>query len=209
MIAMVGLLFGAGVWLVIQSVAYPRRSRTVVSHSNIWPQFIDEIASGIQVGLSLQDSFFDARSVLPIEQRRVLDRSYFHLQHGSSFQDELQRLQKQLMSKDFTRLVTILSISTQQGVRQLASLLHDFSAALRRDNELMLEILAKYQTNKIAARVASVAPLFVLLFTASRAEVRSVYLTHEGLIVLFVITLVSIGGYLSMVKIASLPGIYR
>lgn len=209
MIALVGLLFGAGVWLVIQSVSYPKRSRNIDSHSNVWPQFIDELASGIQVGMSLQDSFFDARSALPIEQRRAMDRSYFQMQHGSSFQDELQKLQKQLQSRDFVRLVTLLSLSHQQGVQQLASLLHDFSSALRRDNELMLEVLAKYQTNKIAARVASIAPFLVLLFTASRAEVRNIYFTREGFIVLFVITLVSIGGYVSMAKIASLPGIYR
>jgi hypothetical protein len=103
--------------------------------------------------------------------------------------------------------VNLLLISNTQGIGQLSSLLFDFAAAIRRDYDLILEILAKYQTNKIAARVASIAPLLVLIFTSSRKEVRDIYLTSEGLGVLGVITLVSIGGYLSMVRIASFPGV--
>lgn len=207
MSALLGMLFGSGLWLVIQSVAGPKRSKIVRTKRNEWPIFIDEIASGIQVGMSLQEAFFSARTTLPLERRVRFDRAYFQVQHGASFNDTLQILASDIHSHDFSRLVNLLLISNTQGIGQLSSLLFDFAAAIRRDFDLILEILAKYQTNKIAARVASIAPLLVLIFTSSRKEVRDIYLTSEGLGVLGVITLVSIGGYLSMVRIASFPGV--
>jgi Flp pilus assembly protein TadB len=207
MMTLVGMLFGAGVWLCLQSLSVPKRSKAFIPKRNLWPLFIDEIASGVQVGKSLQEAFFEARYTLPIHQKFLLDRAYFQVQHGSAFQEILKELELEMNSKDFSRLAQLLKISAQQGVNHLGVLLHDFSSAIRRDNELMLEILAKYQTNKIAARVASVSPLIVLLFTASRSEVRDIYLSQEGLFVLSGIVLVSIGGYFAMTKIASLPGL--
>lgn len=204
---LVGLLFGAGIWLCLQSVSAPKRSVVYDPKRNVWPLFIDEIASGVQVGKSLQEAFFEARHTLPLHQKFLLDRAYFQMQHGRAFQDVLKELKREMNSNDFSRLLQLLMISAHQGVHQLGVLLHDFSSAIRRDNELMLEISTKYQTNKIAARVASVSPLIVLLFTASRSEVRDIYLSQEGLLVLLGILLVSIGGYFCMTKIASLPGL--
>jgi Flp pilus assembly protein TadB len=207
MSALVGMLFGSGLWLVIQSFTNPKPSKIVRSKRNEWPVFIDEIASGIQVGMSLQEAFFSARNTLPLERKVAFDRAYFQVQHGASFNDTLQALASDIHSHDFSRLVNLLLISNKQGIGQLSSLLFDFSAAIRRDQDLILEIHSKYQTNKIAARVASVAPLFVLIFTASRKEVREIYLTSEGIGVLVIIAVVSIGGYLAMVKIATFPGV--
>ena len=207
MSALLGMLFGSGLWLVIQSLTGPRLSKIVKSKRNEWPVFIDEIASGIQVGMSLQEAFFTARNTLPMERKVAFDKAYFQVQHGASFNESLQALAGEIHSHDFSRLVNLLLISSTQGIGQLSSLLFDFSAAIRRDQELILEILSKYQTNKIAARVASIAPLLVLIFTASRKEVREIYLTSEGLGVLGIIAVVSLGGYLAMVKIASFPGV--
>lgn len=204
---LLGMLFGAGIWLCLQSFSVPKRSKATVGKHNLWPVFIDEIASSVQVGKSLQEAFFEARHTLPTHQKFLLDRAYFQLQHGKAFQDTLKELELQMKSKDFSRLVQLLMISAHQGVSQLGMLLHDFSSAIRRDDELILEISAKYQTNKIAARVASISPLLVLLFTATRSEVREIYLSQEGLFVLLGIVIVSIGGYVSMTKIASLPGL--
>lgn len=205
--ALVGMLFGAGIWLCVQSFSAPKRTKAQVSRRNLWPQFIDEIASGVQVGKSLQEAFFEARHTVWTHQKFLLDRAYFQMQHGRAFHEVLKELDREMNSKDFSRLAQLLTISAHQGVNQLGMLLHDFSSAIRRDNELLLEISAKYQTNKIAARVASVSPLLVLLFTASRSEVRDIYLSQEGFFVLIGILLVSMGGYVSMTKIASLPGL--
>lgn len=207
MTALLGMLFGSGLWLIIQSLSGPKHSKVVLSKRNEWPVFIDEIASGIHVGLSLQEAFFSARNTLGHERKSLFDRAYFQLQHGAPFVDVLKSLAREVNSRDFSRLVNVLLISNSQGVTQLSSLLFDFASAIRRDYELMLEIMAKYQTNKIAARFASVAPLLVLIFTSSRQEVRDIYFTTEGLLVLSVITLISLGGYFAMVRIASFPGI--
>lgn len=204
---LLGMLFGAGIWLCLQSFSVPKRSKVSAGKRNLWPVFIDEIASSIQVGKSLQDAFFEARHTLPFHQKFLLDRAYFQMQHGKAFQDTLIELEPQMKSKDFSRLMQLLMISAHQGVSQLGMVLHDFSSAIRRDDELILEISSKYQTNKIAARVASISPFLVLLFTATRSEVREIYLTQEGLFVLLGIVIVSIGGYVSMTKIASLPGL--
>ena len=207
MTTLVGLLFGSGVWFVVQSISHPKHLKKTSQKPNTWPEFIDEISSGVQVGMSIQEAFFDARTALPPHHKALFDQAYFQTQHGASFNACLENLAFELKSKDFSRLVALLVISNNQGLAQLATLLHDFASAIRRDSELIKEIVSKYQTNKIAARVASVAPLFVLLFTASRSEVRDVYLTGEGVVVLSIIALISLGGYISMAKISSLPGL--
>lgn len=203
--ALIGLLFGSGLWLAIQSFSSPRRARTLKKKRHVWPTFIDEVASGIQVGMSLSEAFFEARNTLPIDEKTMLERAYYQVQHGSAFTDVITKLSAQIHSKDFSRMANLLVTSSQQGIQQLPELLHDFASAIRRNNELNQDVQAKYHTNKIAARVASVAPLFVLLFTATRTEVRDIYLTHEGMMVLVIIAFVSIGGYVAMTKIASLP----
>lgn len=203
----IGFLFGSGLWLVLQSVSSVNAKHRIKLQRSIWPAFIDEIADGISVGMSLPEAFFEARHMLPSHYCHVVSKYYYQFQHGASFTDSLHRIAKEIHSQDFKRLSTLLVIGSTEGVHELAILLHDFATAIRRDNELFLEIRSKYQTNKIAARVASLSPLVVLFFTASRQEVRAIYLSGEGVVVLMCIALVSLGGYVAMSRIALLPGI--
>jgi len=179
------------------------RRRVVVRE--LWPEAVDNLASGVRAGLSLPEALAQLGDRGPAPLRpafRAFGRDYHVTGH---FAESLEALQDRLADPVADRICEALRITREVGGSDLGQVLRTLSAFLRQDAGTRAELLARQSWTVNAARLAVAAPWAVLAMLSTRPESVRPYNSPEGVLVLGVGAALSVLAFRTMLRLARLP----
>ena len=180
-----------------------RRRRAILR--DVWPEVVDNLASGIRAGLSLSEALAQVGERGPVELREPFRAFAADYRTTGRFGDSLDALKTRLADPVADRIVEALRLTRDVGGTDLGRLLRTLSTFLRDDARTRGELEARQSWTVNAARLAVAAPWIVLALLASRPEAVAAYNTVTGVVVLTLGATASVVAYLAMVRIGRLP----
>lgn len=201
----IGVSFGviAG-WLPVAAVrARARRRRAVLRE--LWPEVVDNLASGVRAGLSLPEALAQVGERGPEVLRPAFAAFGQDYRVTGRFTEALDALKDRLADPVADRICEALRITREVGGSDLGRLLRSLSAFLREDAHTRAELLARQSWTVNAARLAVAAPWAVLAILATRPESVRPYNSAAGVTVLVVGAGLSVAAYQVMLRLARLP----
>lgn len=187
--------------LLVRSRA--RRRRAVLR--DVWPDVVDNLASGVRAGLSLPEALSQLGSRGPQSLRPAFVAFAEDYRATGRFQDCLDQLKARLGDPVGDRIVESLRIAREVGGSDLGRLLRTLSAFLRQDARTRSELQTRQGWTVNAARLAVAAPWIVLTLLATRPESIAAYDQPAGAAVLVGGAATTVVAYRLMVRIARLP----
>ncbi len=186
---------------VVRARARRRRQR----YRDLWPDVVDNLASGVRAGLSLPDalSALGDRGPEPLRPPfRAFAQDY---RLTGNFADSLDVLKSRLADPIGDRLCEALRITREVGGSDLGKLLRNLSTFLRDDARVRSELEARQSWTVSAARLAVSAPWLVLALLSTKPESVQAYSSPTGTLVLAVGGAFSVIAYRLMTVIGRLP----
>ena len=171
----------------------------------LWPEVVDNLASGVRAGLSLPEALTQIGVRGPQELRRPFARFGEDYRATGRFYDCLDRLKATLADPVGDRIVESLRMAREVGGHDLGRLLRTLSAFLREDARTRAELETRQGWTINAARLAVAAPWIVLGLLSLRPEAVDAYNSTAGLVVLLVGGGLCLVAYRVMVRIGRLP----
>lgn len=171
----------------------------------LWPEVVDNLASGVRAGLSLPEALTQVGLRGPVEVRRPFQRFGEDYRATGRFHDCLDRLKASLADPVGDRIVESLRMAREVGGSDLGRLLRTLSAFLREDARTRAELETRQGWTVNAARLAVAAPWVVLGLLSLRPEAVQAYDSAQGLVVLAVGGGMCLVAYRVMLRIGRLP----
>jgi tight adherence protein B len=194
--------FGAAVpYLLVRRLAGKRRADL----REVWPEVVDNLASGVRAGLSLPE----ALGALAVRGPEALRAQFarFAADHRSSgrFGESLDRLKDDLADPVGDRIVETLRVAREVGGSDLGRVLRTLAAFLREDARARAELETRMGWVVSAARLAVAAPWVVLLLLATQSTTLDAYDSPLGTALLVGGAAVCLVAYRVMLQIGRLP----
>ena len=191
-------------WLPISTVIGRARRRRA-RWRELWPEVVDNLASGVRAGLSLPEAISQIGERGPEPLRPPFAEFAREYRLTGGFGEALDSLKERLADPVADRLCEALRITREVGGSDLGRLLRSLSAFLREDARTRSELEARQSWTVYAARLAVAAPWLVLALLATRSESVAAYRRPAGTVVLLVGVVVSAVAYRLMLVIGRLP----
>lgn len=172
---------------------------------DLWPDAVDNIASGVRAGLALPEALSQLAIRGPEELRPAFAAFAEDYRTTGRFQDCLDRLKDLLADPVGDRLVESLRIAREVGGSDLGRLLRTLSTFLREDARTRAELETRQGWTINAARLASAAPWIVLAMMSFQRDSLQAYSSPAGMVVLLIGAGVTVVAYRLMVRIGRLP----
>jgi tight adherence protein B len=203
--APVALVFGAMAgYLPVAIVAGRARTRQR-EFAEVWPEAVDNLASGVRAGLSLPEALSGLGVRGPEPLRDAFTQFGLDYQVSGRFGDCLDRLKDRLADPVGDRVVEGLRIAREVGGGDLGRLLRNLSGYLRDDARTRSELESRQAWTINGARLAVAAPWLVLLTLSLQSNVIQRYASPAGVVVLVVGALLCVVAYWLMMRIGRLP----
>jgi tight adherence protein B len=204
-VPVIALAFGCFAGLVPYLLVRRRRAQRAVELRELWPDAVDNLASGVRAGLSLPEAL-TALGVRGPEQLRSPFRRFGEDYRATGrFNESLNTLKANLSDPVGDRVVEALRMAREVGGTDLGRLLRTLSAFLREDARTRAELETRQGWTVNAARLALAAPWLILLLLSTKPQAVEAYNTATGAMVLIVGGAVSFLAYRVMLRIARLP----
>ena len=200
-----------GVCFAVMATAAPalwvraRARRRRAALRDLWPDAVDNLASGVRAGLSLPEALSQLAIRGPEELRPAFAAFALDYRASGHFGDALDALKDRLADPVGDRIVESLRVAREVGGTDLGRLLRTLSAFLRQDARTRSELEARQGWTVNAARLAVAAPWVVVLLLATRPESVAAYDQPTGALVLASGGVCSVVAYRVMLRIARLP----
>lgn len=191
-------------WAPFALVRFRQRRRRAELR-DLWPEVVDNLASGVRAGLSLPEALTQVGVRGPEELRRSFQRFGEDYRATGRFHDCLDRLKANLADPVGDRIVESLRMAREVGGSDLGRLLRTLSAFLREDARTRAELETRQGWTVNAARLAVAAPWIVLGLLSLRPEAVDAYNSAQGLVVLAVGGAMCLVAYRVMIRIGRLP----
>jgi tight adherence protein B len=204
-VPVIGLLFGGFAALLPFLLVRRRRAQRTVELREVWPEAVDNLASGVRAGLSLPEALTQLGVRGPEQLRSSFRRFGEDYRATGRFGESLDSLKRNLSDPVGDRVVEALRMAREVGGTDLGRLLRTLSTFLREDARTRAELETRQGWTVNAARLALCAPWALLLLLSSRPNAVEAYNTPAGAVVLLVGGAVSLVAYRVMVRIARLP----
>ena len=188
-------------------VALVRRRQRQRRHElrAVWPDVIDNLASGVRAGLSLPEALEQIGRSGPEALRGPFRRFAEDYRVSGRFGEALDRLKADLADPVGDRVVEALRVAREVGGNELGRVLRTLSAFLRDDARTRGELESRQSWTVNAARLAVAAPWVLLVLLSTRPAAVAAYDSTAGLVVLLVGAGVSFVAYRLMLRLGRLP----
>lgn len=196
-----GVIASCGPVTLVRFRAHQRRSEL----RELWPDVVDNLASGVRAGLSLPEALSQVGVRGPVELRRPFLRFGEDYRATGRFFDCLDRLKASLADPVGDRIVESLRMAREVGGSDLGRLLRTLSAFLREDARTRAELETRQGWTVNAARLAVAAPWIVLALLSLRPEAVDAYNSATGFGVLVAGGGMCLVAYRLMIRIGRLP----
>jgi len=204
-VPVIALAFGGFAGLLPYALVRRRRAQRAVELRELWPDAVDNLASGVRAGLSLPEAL-TALGVRGPEQLRSPFRRFGEDYRATGrFNESLNTLKANLSDPVGDRVVEALRMAREVGGTDLGRLLRTLSSFLREDARTRAELETRQGWTVNAARLALAAPWLILLLLSTKPQAVAAYNTPAGAVVLVVGGVVSFLAYRLMLRIARLP----
>lgn len=204
-VPVIALLFGGFAALLPLLLVRRRRGQRTVELREVWPEAVDNLASGVRAGLSLPEALTQLGVRGPEQLRSPFRRFGEDYRATGRFGESLDTLKRNLSDPVGDRVVEALRMAREVGGTDLGRLLRTLSTFLREDARTRAELETRQGWTVNAARLALAAPWVLLLLLSSRPNAVEAYNTPAGAVVLLVGGAVSLVAYRVMIRIARLP----
>ena len=204
-VPVIAVLFGGFASLVPMLLVRRRRAQRAVELREVWPEAVDNLASGVRAGLSLPEALAQLGVRGPEQLRSPFRRFGEDYRASGRFGESLDTLKDNLADPVGDRVVESLRMAREVGGSDLGRLLRTLSAFLREDARTRAELETRQGWTVNAARLALGAPWVLLLLLSTRPSAVAAYNTATGATVLVVGGAVSLVAYRLMIRIARLP----
>ncbi|MBA2769393.1 MAG: type II secretion system F family protein [Sporichthyaceae bacterium] len=171
----------------------------------LWPEVVDNLASGVRAGLSLPEALAQVGVRGPQELRGPFIRFGEDYRATGRFFDCLDRLKAALADPVADRIVESLRMAREVGGTDLGRLLRTLSAFLREDARTRAELETRQGWTVNAARLAVAAPWIVLGLLSLRPAAVDAYNSAAGPVILAVGGGMCLVAYRLMIRIGRLP----
>ncbi|GAC1610552.1 MAG: type II secretion system F family protein [Mycobacteriales bacterium] len=204
-VPVIAVAFGGFASLFPLTLVRRRRVQRGVELRDLWPEAVDNLASGVRAGLSLPEAL-GALAVRGPEQLRPPFRRFGEDYRASGrFNESLDRLKVSLSDPVGDRVIEALRMAREVGGTDLGRLLRTLSQFLREDARTRAELETRQGWTVNAARLALAAPWLILLMLSTRPQAVAAYNQPAGAVVLLGGGAVSFLAYRVMIRIARLP----
>jgi tight adherence protein B len=203
--APVALAFGAIGGYLPFAVLLGRARRRQREFADVWPEAVDNLASGIRAGLALPEALAGLAVRGPEPLRAPFAAFALDYQASGRFVDSLDRLKEQLADPVGDRVVEALRVAREVGGGDLGRLLRSLSSFLREDARTRSELESRQAWTVNGARLAVSAPWLVLLLLSFQRDVITRYATGAGVAVLLCGAATCAAAYWLMMRIGRLP----
>jgi tight adherence protein B len=204
-VLIIGLAFGLFAALLPVTLVRRRRAQRVVERREVWPEAVDNLASGVRAGLSLPEALTQLGVRGPEQLRPAFRRFGEDYRATGRFAESLDRLKANLADPVGDRVVEALRMAREVGGTDLGRLLRTLSAFLREDARTRAELETRQGWTVNAARLALAAPWILLLLLSTQPSAVRAYNTATGALVLLLGGGISVVAYRVMIRIARLP----
>lgn len=204
-VLVIGLAFGLFASLLPLSLVRRRRTQRTVELREVWPEAVDNLASGVRAGLSLPEALTQLGVRGPEQLRSAFRRFGEDYRATGRFAESLDRLKTSLSDPVGDRVVEALRMAREVGGTDVGRLLRTLSAFLREDARTRAELETRQGWTVSAARLALAAPWILLLLLSTQPSAVAAYNQPTGALVLVVGGVVSFVAYRVMIRVARLP----
>lgn len=214
----VGVLFALGLIFVWGAIREPvgfkgfKGNRNIVSFSkrrklppDVWPDVVDDLASAIRAGLSLPQAVLELCNSGPEQLRPSFKLCQARYQATGDFSSALHLVAQDLKDPQADKFVSSMLVAHEVGGVDLGVLLRTLSEVMREELVLRGEIVARQSWTINGAKLAVAAPWVTALLLSTRDTAANVYLSGNGIRMLFACAVISLLAYLAMMKLAELP----
>ena len=204
-VPVIALAFGVFAALLPYGLVRRRRAQRAVELRDLWPDAVDNLASGVRAGLSLPEALTALGVRGPEPLRSPFRRFGEDYRATGRFNESLTTLKTNLADPVGDRVVEALRMAREVGGTDLGRLLRTLSAFLREDARTRAELETRQGWTVNAARLALAAPWLILLLLSTKPQAVEAYNQPAGAVVLLVGGGVSFIAYRVMLRIARLP----
>ena len=201
----IGLAFGVIAARAPFALVGARAGRRQSSMREVWPDAVDNLASGIRAGLSLPEALGQLGDRGPEHLREPFGAFAEDFRASGRFGDSLDALKARLADPTGDRIVEALRLTREVGGTDVGRLLRTLSDFLRDDARTRGELEARQSWTVNAARLAVAAPWVVLALLSTRPENAAAYNSASGVTVLLVGGGGTVLAYRLMVRLGRLP----
>lgn len=204
-VPVIALLFGVFAAAVPVLLVRRRRGQRTRELREVWPEAVDNLASGVRAGLSLPEALTQLGVRGPEQLRSAFRRFGEDYRATGRFGESLDSLKVNLADPVGDRVVEALRMAREVGGTDLGRLLRTLSSFLREDARTRAELETRQGWTVNAARLALCAPWLLLLLLSTRPSAVEAYNTAAGAVVLVGGGGISFVAYRVMLRIARLP----
>ncbi len=201
----ISVCFGLGAAVVPYAVVVRLRNKRSVELRDVWPEVVDNLASGVRAGLSLPEALGSIGVRGPETLRPAFQRFAADYRATGRFMDCLDRLKDRLADPVADRICETLRIAREVGGTDLGRVLRTLSAFLREDARTRAELETRQGWTVNAARLAVAAPWLILILLGTQSTTLRAYDSAGGTLVLGFGAVVCFAAYRIMVRIGRLP----
>lgn len=169
------------------------------------PEIVDHIISGVQSGLSLNQSLISLETRGPKVSQDIFSRYRENTFAGVGFEEAIEQLQNEFALSASDQLFESLVFAKNLGGSELLALLRQLGDFTRQDLSLRREISAKQGWIKNSAHLSAGAPWFLLLLLSAQPTTAAAFKTFSGVLVLGIGIVLTLSAYLWMGRLSRLP----
>lgn len=192
--------------LVFLSMAYRKSiSKRYLAIQESAPELIDLLISGVQSGLSLNETLVGLADRGPEVLRPHFRKFKSNLFISGDFEKSISQLKIEIGHHSIDQILECLAMAKILGSNELLSILRLLGSFIREDLSLRSEIAVKQNWIKNSAHISAAAPWILLLLLSTQPSTASAYSTRTGAGVLITGLLLTIFAYLWMNHLSKLP----
>lgn len=207
------IFISCGVSSAIGSILFISQMRAINQRewelTQILPELIDHLISGIQSGLSLNEVLVNLHQRGPQVTQPFFLEFHEELITGESFEEAIAGLQRNFGVRAADQLFESLIFAKSLGGSDLLSVLRQLGDFIRQDIALRREIQAKQGWIKNSAHLSAIAPWILLLLLAAQPSTSEAFSTPQGALILSIGVVMTAVAYLWMGKLSQLPSATR
>jgi tight adherence protein B len=181
------------------------RHRRMADLRELWPEVVDNLASGVRAGLSLPEAVAGIGQRGPGPLRSAFEQFGADYRVSGRFMECLDRLKETLADPVADRICETLRVAREVGGTDLGTVLRTLSAFLREDSRTRSELEARQSWTVSAARLAVAAPWVILVLLGSQSTTLAAYDSPLGMVLLGGGAAVCAVAYQVMIRIGRLP----
>lgn len=169
------------------------------------PELIDLLISGIQSGLSLNETLIGLVERGPEILRPHFTNFKLEIYSTGDFERAIARLKKEIGNHSIDQILECLAMARILGSNELLTILRLLGSFIRDDLALRSEIAIKQNWIKNSAHLSAAAPWLLLLLLSTQQTTSEAYSTRSGAIILSVGLLLTAIAYVWMNYLSKLP----